>query len=189
MNSLLNMLKKNILFSNTDLHTTEFNDCASESETNSEGSVSPFRLFIKKLYPDAKIPTKAFWSSAGYDLYAYVPKSYNTQSIVILPKERSLILTGIKLALPTTECYGRIAPRSGLSVKYGIDIGAGVIDYEYRGEVGIVLINNGKDAFEVKHGDKIAQLIIERTIPVEIEEVEELDKTERNENGFGSTGM
>lgn len=85
-------------------------------------------------------------------------------------------------------CYGRVAPRSGLAAKHGIDVGAGVIDEDYRGNIGVVLFNHGKEAFEIKRGDRIAQLICERIVYPVLEEVEKLTETVRGAGGFGSTG-
>ncbi|XP_029814591.1 deoxyuridine 5'-triphosphate nucleotidohydrolase, mitochondrial [Manacus vitellinus] len=106
---------------------------------------------------------------------------------VIPPMEKAVVKTDIQIALPS-GCYGRVAPRSGLAAKHFIDVGAGVIDEDYRGNVGVVLFNFGKETFEVKKGDRIAQLICERIYYPELEEVEALDDTERGEGGFGSTG-
>ncbi|XP_059746271.1 deoxyuridine 5'-triphosphate nucleotidohydrolase, mitochondrial isoform X1 [Bos taurus] len=103
------------------------------------------------------------------------------------PMEKVLVKTDIQIALPS-GCYGRVAPRSGLAAKHFIDVGAGVIDEDYRGNVGVVLFNFGKEKFEVKKGDRIAQLICERIFYPEIEEVQVLDDTERGSGGFGSTG-
>ena len=85
--------------------------------------------------------------------------------------------------------YGRIAPRSGLAVKKMIDVGAGVIDSDYRGEVKVLLFNFGAEDFKVCKGDRIAQLIIEKYTITSIQEVENLSSTERGEAGFGSTGV
>lgn len=101
--------------------------------------------------------------------------------------EKTLVKTDIQIALPS-GCYGRVAPRSGLAAKHFIDVGAGVIDEDYRGNLGVVLFNFGKEKFEVKKGDRIAQLICERIFYPEIEEVQVLDDTERGAGGFGSTG-
>src|SRR5262249_26338347 len=101
---------------------------------------------------------------------------------------RTLIGTGIAMALPNST-YGRVAPRSGLAVKHGIDVGAGVIDSGYRGEIKILLINNGAKTFEVHPGDRIAQLILERIDHTEIVEAASLSRTERGTQGFGSTGI
>nr|XP_009938590.1 PREDICTED: deoxyuridine 5'-triphosphate nucleotidohydrolase, mitochondrial [Opisthocomus hoazin] len=106
---------------------------------------------------------------------------------VIPPMEKAVVKTDIQIALPS-GCYGRVAPRSGLAAKHFIDVGAGVIDEDYRGNVGVVLFNFGKESFEVKKGDRIAQLICERICYPELEEVQALDDTERGEGGFGSTG-
>ena len=94
--------------------------------------------------------------------------------------------TDIRIKLPTGT-YGRIAPRSGLAIKFQIDIGAGVIDEDYRGNVGVILINHSDDDFPVKKGDRIAQLICEKIIYPEIKVVEQVDSTKRGNKGFGST--
>lgn len=95
--------------------------------------------------------------------------------------------TGIHIALPEGH-YGRVAPRSGLAVKHGIDVGAGVVDSDYRGLLGIVLFNFGTEDFQLHAGDRIAQLVIEKISNPEVEEVESLEATERGSGGFGSTG-
>ena len=86
-------------------------------------------------------------------------------------------------------CYGRIAPRSGLAHKNFIDVGAGVIDSDYRGNVGVILFNFGEQDFEVKKGDRIAQLICEKIEYPDLIEEEELAESERGDGGFGSTGV
>jgi dUTP pyrophosphatase len=130
---------------------------------------------------NAQIPTKGSEHSAGYDLYS----CYNA---LIYPQERMLIKTGIVLEIPEGH-YGRIAPRSGLALKNGIDVMAGVIDSDYRGEVGVILYNTDKNIpFHVKIGDRIAQLIIEKYYTFDIQKVETLNLSERGSNGFGSTG-
>ena len=96
--------------------------------------------------------------------------------------------TGIAIACPTGT-YGRVAPRSGLAVKKFIDTGAGVIDADYRGEVGVVLFNFSDQDFSVKVGDRIAQLVLEKICMVPAIEVETLSDTERGSGGFGSTGV
>ena len=95
--------------------------------------------------------------------------------------------TGIAIAIPPSF-YARIAPRSGLSVKSSIDIGAGVVDADYRGPVKVCLIYNGTSDFKVNIRDRIAQLILEQIITPDIQEVSELDDTSRGSSGFGSTG-
>ncbi|NXD47942.1 DUT protein, partial [Corvus moneduloides] len=143
------------------------------------GEVST-RLRFTKLSENAFAPSRGSARAAGYDLYS----AYNC---VIPPMEKAVVKTDIQIALPS-GCYGRVAPRSGLAAKHFIDVGAGVIDEDYRGNVGVVLFNFGKETFEVKKGDRIAQLICERIYYPELEEVEALDDTERGEGGFGSTG-
>ncbi|XP_041895024.1 deoxyuridine 5'-triphosphate nucleotidohydrolase, mitochondrial isoform X3 [Corvus kubaryi] len=143
------------------------------------GEVST-RLRFTKLSENAFAPSRGSARAAGYDLYS-------AYDCVIPPMEKAVVKTDIQIALPS-GCYGRVAPRSGLAAKHFIDVGAGVIDEDYRGNVGVVLFNFGKETFEVKKGDRIAQLICERIYYPELEEVEALDDTERGEGGFGSTG-
>ncbi|XP_004709475.2 deoxyuridine 5'-triphosphate nucleotidohydrolase, mitochondrial [Echinops telfairi] len=142
-----------------------------------EGAV---RLRFAKLSGHATAPTRGSARAAGYDLYS-------AYDYTVPPMEKALVKTDIQIAVPS-GCYGRVAPRSGLAAKHFIDVGAGVIDEDYRGNVAVVLFNFGKETFEVKKGDRIAQLICERIFYPEIEEVQALDDTERGSGGFGSTG-
>lgn len=135
---------------------------------------------VVKLNKNAHIPVRATAGSVGYDLRA-------CEDVAIPAQHRRIVKTGLSIAVPDGY-YGRVAPRSGLSVKYEIDVGAGVIDRDYRGEIGVVLINNGVEKFQVHSGDKIAQLIIEACITPEIILVDKLDETSRGSGGFGSTG-
>ncbi|XP_016018747.1 deoxyuridine 5'-triphosphate nucleotidohydrolase, mitochondrial isoform X3 [Rousettus aegyptiacus] len=139
------------------------------------------RLRFVRLSEHATAPTKGSARAAGYDLYS-------AYDYTVPPMEKTLVKTDIQIALPS-GCYGRVAPRSGLAAKHFIDVGAGVIDEDYRGDIGVILFNFGKEKFEVKKGDRIAQLICERIFYPEIEEVQVLDDTERGSGGFGSTGM
>lgn len=138
------------------------------------------RLRFVRLSEHATAPTRGSARAAGYDLYS-------AYDYIVPPMEKALVKTDIQIALPS-GCYGRIAPRSGLAAKYFIDVGAGVIDEDYRGNIGVVLFNFGKEKFEVKKGDRIAQLICERIFYPDIEEVQVLNDTERGSGGFGSTG-
>ena len=106
---------------------------------------------------------------------------------VVPPQSRELIYTDVAAQLPA-DTYGRIAPRSGLAAKHGIDVGAGVIDQDYRGNVIILLFNFGDADFTVARGDRIAQLVLEKICMAELEELPTLDVTERGDGGFGSTG-
>ncbi|NWV00128.1 DUT protein, partial [Upupa epops] len=132
-----------------------------------KGSVAeeaPARLRFSRLSENASAPSRGSARAAGYDLYS-------AYDCVIPPMEKAVVKTDIQIALPA-GCYGRVAPRSGLAAKHFIDVGAGVIDEDYRGNVGVVLFNFGKEPFEVKKGDRIAQLICERICYPELEEVQ-----------------
>lgn len=138
-------------------------------------------LFIRKKVPEAILPSMGSDEAAGYDLYA-------SKETSIPPKGKGLVDTGIEMAIPF-GAYGRIAPRSGLAWKNFIDVGAGVIDSDYRGEVKVLLFNFGEVDFKVSPGDRIAQIIIENVVPTAIKEVEELPSSKRGAGGFGSTGV
>jgi dUTP pyrophosphatase len=138
-------------------------------------------LKIKKLSEHAILPKRGSPYSAGLDLSSSV-------DLVIAAGERAVVPTDLAIACPHGT-YGRIAPRSGLASKRGIDVGAGVVDSDYRGPVGILLFNFGKEDFEIKRGDRVAQLILEQIVLADVEEVEDLDETVRGEGGFGSTGV
>jgi dUTP pyrophosphatase len=99
-----------------------------------------------------------------------------------------MIPTGLSVAIPSGH-YGRIAPRSGLAAKHGIQVHAGVVDSDYRGEMRVCLINHGSEMVEFKPGDRIAQLIIERCLITPAAWADNLDSTERGQGGFGSTGV
>jgi dUTP pyrophosphatase len=134
---------------------------------------------IKLLNENSKPPFKADPGAAGYDIFS-------TEDVRVKPGERALVSTGISCEF-SKNFYLRVAPRSGLSTKC-IDVGAGVIDSSYRGEIKVLLINNGFSVFELPSGSKIAQLILERCSDATILVVENLSLTDRGENGFGSTG-
>lgn len=112
---------------------------------------------------------------------------YSAYDYVVPKMGKVVALTDIQIALPG-GCYGRVAPRSGLAAKYFIDVGAGVIDQDYRGNVGVVMFNFNSDDFHVKKGDRIAQLILERIFIPTLQELPSLDSTVRGDGGFGSTG-
>ncbi|XP_034473916.1 deoxyuridine 5'-triphosphate nucleotidohydrolase [Drosophila innubila] len=99
-----------------------------------------------------------------------------------------IVKTDLQVQVPEGS-YGRVAPRSGLAVKNFIDVGAGVVDEDYRGNLGVVLFNHGDVDFDVKRGDRIAQFICERIFYPELEQVDKLEDTVRGEAGFGSTGV
>lgn len=139
-------------------------------------------LFVKKLSNNAVLPVRATTEAAGYDL-----SSAGTYTVKARGKE--LIKTDLSIAVPKGT-YGRIAPRSGLAWKNSIDVGAGVIDADYRGPVGVILFNHSDTDFKIAQGDRVAQLILEKIeIAANVLEVAELDDTIRAGGGFGSTGV
>lgn len=137
-------------------------------------------LLVKRLNEHGTIPARGSPLAAGYDLSS-------AEDVSIPRGTRGLVGTSIAFTVPHGT-YGRIAPRSGLAVKKGIQVGAGVIDRDYTGEVKVVLFNHGDEDFEIKKGDRIAQLIVEQIEMPEVKVVSELLVTERGEGGFGSTG-
>ncbi|KAK9271076.1 hypothetical protein L1049_026665 [Liquidambar formosana] len=136
-------------------------------------------LRVKKLSEDAVLPSRASLLSAGYDLSS-------AKETKVPARGKALVPTDLSIAIPEGT-YARIAPRSGLAWKHSIDVGAGVIDADYRGPVGVILFNHSDVDFEVKAGDRIAQLIIEKIMTPDVMEVEDLDSTVRGVGGFGST--
>ncbi|KAK4599731.1 hypothetical protein RGQ29_009676 [Quercus rubra] len=147
-----------------------------------EISKDPISLLrVKKLSEKAVLPSRGSPLSAGYDL------SSATETKVPA-RGKALVPTDLSIAIPEGT-YARVAPRSGLAWKHSIDVGAGVIDADYRGPVGVILFNHSDVDFEVKVGDRIAQLIIEKIMTPDVIEVEDLGATVRGEGGFGSTGV
>ncbi|CAH4034714.1 deoxyuridine 5'-triphosphate nucleotidohydrolase [Pieris brassicae] len=143
---------------------------------------SPSEVILKfsRLSEHAFPPVKGSEKAAGYDLKS----AYN---YIVPARGKELIKTDLQIELPS-KCYGRVAPRSGLAVKNFIDVGAGVIDEDYRGNIGVVLFNHSDQDFVVKKGDRIAQLICERIYYPTLQEVSNLSETNRGDGGFGSTG-
>jgi|SRR3989344_5167074 len=142
-----------------------------------------------KTHIDAKIPTKGTENSAGFDLYA-------CEKINIKARSHNIVQTGIAMKICNLDImnisyfsvYGRIAPRSGLALKFGIDVGAGVIDNDYRGSIGVILFNHNDIDYNIEIGDRIAQLIPTLYLNISAHEVFSLDQTTRGNSGFGSTG-
>jgi dUTP pyrophosphatase len=141
-----------------------------------------------KIAPDAKElePSYASMGDAGADLRSAI-------DTVLKPNERKLIPTGVKIELPTPEFVGLVCPRSGLALKHGITVlnAPGIIDSGYRGEIGVILWNTGDEDFEIKRGDRIAQLVITVASHASFVPFANLlpSGTERGELGFGSTGL
>lgn len=113
---------------------------------------------------------------------------YSAYDYVVPAGGKELVKTDLSIAIPFGT-YARVAPRSGLAWKNFIDVGAGVVDYDYRGNVGVILFNHGKEDFVIKHGDRVAQLILEKIATPDVVEVDDLDETDRGAGGFGSTGV
>lgn len=140
------------------------------------------------LNEDAVLPKRAHDDDAGMDLSSCV-------NITIPAFKNGLVKTGVAVRLPRVpngfSCYGRIAPRSGFSLKKRTDIGAGVIDSNYSGELGVVVFNHSCEDIEIKKGDRVAQLIVEICLVVKSKIVDDIvnDPVGRGSNGFGSTGI
>lgn len=135
---------------------------------------------VQLLSDRARLPTRGSAAAAGLDLYS-------PMATTIAPGTRQLIMLDIAINIPTGT-FAHVLPRSGLAVKHGIHVGAGVIDSDYRGNLGVLLMNLGDQPFEVNVGDRIAQLVIQPVILMNVVEQTELSSTERGSNGFGSSG-
>ena len=158
---------------------TNLTNHANESATAVIG-----RIPIKRLAPDLPLPERAHRGDAGVDLHS-------AEDLVIAPGERTLVKTGIALALPLGT-VGLIHPRSGLAAKHGLTIvnAPGTVDADYRGELMVCLLNTDKDTpFEITRGMRIAQLVVQRVELPDFVEVDELDDTVRGAGGYGSTGV
>ena len=136
-------------------------------------------LRFKQLDSKAVLPARGSALAAGLDLCSI-------EDVELQPKQRAVVPTGLAVAIPP-GFYGRVAPRSGLAAKNGLDVLAGVIDSDYRGEIRCVLYNTGDEVIELPAGSKICQLIVEQIITPEAAWVNDLDNTARGVGGFGST--
>ncbi|KAE8796543.1 Deoxyuridine 5'-triphosphate nucleotidohydrolase [Hordeum vulgare] len=171
----------------------------------------PMLLKVKRLSASAVLPSRGSALAAGYDLSSAV-------GVTVPARGKALVATDLSVAVPhgtyarigthaampfpspsssssampltcSTECFRMAAPRSGLAWKHAIDVGAGVVDADYRGPVGVVLFNHSDADFAVKPGDRVAQLVLERIATPDVAEVDDLDATVRGDGGFGSTGV
>jgi len=142
-----------------------------------------FTLPVARLLPDSKTPRRATKYAAGFDLHAAI-------GCTLEPFQRGLIPTGVGMAIPE-GMVGLVCPRSGLAHKHGITVlnAPGIIDPDYRGDVGVLLINFGAEPFEIKQGDRIAQLVVVPHAGLSIVHLAYLDDTARGAGGFGSTGV
>ncbi len=140
-------------------------------------------LRFRKVHPDAVLPSYAHPSDAGMDVRS-------VEDLTISPGKRALVHTGLVMLLPPLY-EAQVRPRSGLALKSGVTVlnAPGTIDSGYRGEVGVILANFGDADFQVKKGDKIAQIVIAPVTQPEIVETTEVDETDRGSGGFGSTGV
>ena len=142
------------------------------------------RIYNKSTNP---LPAYASSNAAGVDLRANL-----AEPVVLQPMERKLIPTGLFIELPD-DCEAQVRPRSGLALKHGITVlnSPGTIDADYRGEIGVILVNLSQEPFEIRHGERIAQMVISKFVQAEFEEVsalEDLSDTERGAGGFGHSG-
>ncbi len=137
-------------------------------------------LSFKRLDPRATLPTRGSSQAAGLDINSI-------EDVAIQPSQRALVRTGLAVAIPEGY-YGRIAPRSGLATKKGLNVLAGVIDADYRGEIGCLLHNAGDETIHLPAASKICQLIIEKIITPTAVWADEISETDRGSGGFGSTG-
>ena len=139
-------------------------------------------LKFKRIHPDAVLPAYAHASDAGMDVRS-------VDELVIPPGGRALVHTGLVMLLPPMY-EAQVRPRSGLAAKYGISVlnAPGTIDADYRGEIGVILVNLSNEAWILQPGERIAQMVIARYEQVCWDSVEVLDETARGEGGFGSTG-
>ncbi len=142
------------------------------------------KVRVRRLAADLPLPDLASQGSAGFDLRAAVE-----EPLSLAPGHRVLVPTGLQIELPE-GWEGQVRPRSGLALRHGLTVlnSPGTIDSDYRGEVGVVLINLGQEPVTIRRGDRIAQLVFARCAMAEIEEVESLSATDRGAGGFGSTG-
>ena len=137
-------------------------------------------LQVKLLRGNAVLPSRGSAGAAGYDLCA-------ASNCIIPSRSKGIVVTGLAVSLPPGT-YARIAPRSGLAIRNFIDVGAGVVDSDYRGEIKVILFNHSAEDFVVQAGDRIAQLILKRIETPQVKKVAALDDTDRGARGFGSTG-
>ena len=145
------------------------------------------KIYLKRLRkgPPTPLPQYMTPGASGMDLFASLE-----EEIILEPGERRIIPTGIAVAIPE-GFEGQIRPRSGLAIQKGIGIvnGPGTIDSDYRGEIGILLINFGKEPYTIRHGERIAQMVISQVHRATLEEVDDLPATRRQGGGFGHTGL
>lgn len=143
------------------------------------------KVKLKKLSKDIETPQYATEQSAGMDLRAVLDEPITLRSL-----ERKVVMTDLSIALPR-GFEAQVRPRSGLAAKHGITVlnAPGTIDADYRGNIGVILVNLSTEPFTINNGDRIAQLVVSKYERVEWVEVDDLDETDRGSGGFGSTGL
>jgi len=145
------------------------------------------KIFVKRLRKNLPVSMPQYMTegASGMDLFASLENEMTLE-----PGERSLIPTGVAMAIPL-GFEGQVRPRSGLAIQKGIGVvnGPGTIDSDYRGEIGVLLINFGKEPFTIHPGSRIAQIVISQVFRATLEEVDDLPSTQRQEGGFGHTGI
>jgi dUTP pyrophosphatase len=149
---------------------------------------SPLKIDVCQLPHGVGLPLPAYQSahSAGLDLLAAVPED---APLTLLPGQFTLVPTGLTMALPADH-EAQVRPRSGLAAKHGVTVlnAPGTIDADYRGEIGVLLVNHGAAPFVIRRGERIAQLVVAKVTRAELAQVASLPATERGSGGFGSTG-
>ena len=160
------------------------------------------KISVERLHPDVPLPAPATPGAAGYDVVAWLPEGKNAllytaagrstvsgPEVILQPGHRALIPTGLSVGLPP-GWEVQVRPRSGMALKEGVTVlnSPGTIDADYRGEIGIILINHGHAPFVVRHGERVAQLLVAPVSPAVFLPVPHLDVTDRGSGGFGSTG-
>jgi dUTP diphosphatase len=148
----------------------------------------PLRIEIRQLPHADGLPLPAYQSAhaAGLDLVAAVP---DNAPLVLLPGKHALVPTGLSIALPA-GFEAQVRPRSGLAARHGVTVlnAPGTVDADYRGEIGVLLINHGAEPFTIRRGERVAQMVIASVAQAELVGVETLSQTDRGGGGFGSTG-
>jgi dUTP pyrophosphatase len=150
------------------------------STTSGGGALFDFNIKVKRIHPAAKLPARGTNWSVGADLCCL-------EAFTLGPRERKSVPTGLIIEIPP-GWYGRVAPRSGLAKRHGVDTLAGVVDPDFRGELMALIVNTGEEPVSFDAGERIAQLIIERAAICDYVWADELGETERGDGGFGSTG-
>ncbi len=139
--------------------------------------------------PTVPLPEYQTGGAAGADLRANLPPEIRADGLRIAPMARALVPTGLRMAIPAGHEV-QVRPRSGLALKHGLTLvnAPGTIDSDYRGEVGVIMINLGSEAYTITHAERIAQIVVAPVLRATFDEVADLDETERGQGGFGSTG-